>query len=48
MHANIVKSPLVSHQFASDMKELTRERSHIHASVVKSLLVSYQTVGNMN
>ena len=35
IHASIVKSALVTHQPASDMKEFTQERSRIHASIAK-------------
>ena len=38
MHASTVKSALPAHQIASDMNELTQERSRIHANIVKSAL----------
>ena len=48
MHASIVKRALAGHQIASDMNELTQERSRTNAGIVKRPLATRQFASDMN
>ena len=48
MHANIVIKALAAHHIASDMNELTQERSRMHANIVIKALAAHHIASDMN
>ena len=48
LHATIVKSALANQESASNMSEVTQERSRILASIVKSALATHHLLRTTN